>query len=249
MLKVSKLLSTVTCYRGEPIASKARIQELQASIGGPYPILRKKGSDKNIGTYISLDKRKSMEYVQANLAAKDSIGGAIATIEVDQNSFQSGDGGIDEAVIATNIANLVSEQPPTEGDHLRIQDRKDAFLRTFGPGVRKYLSDPLLSDPKVVAKWYDPKYAEKTWATINSGETAQGNTWDGESNTLKTVSKTLEPLAEKIRRDPEVIAYFIKNKPEGWVERNLRMNSDGSGSKVTSVVFYGKDGKQQEVSK
>ncbi len=243
MLKVSKILSTVTCYRGEPIDSQ-RLQELRDSIGGPYPILRKKGSDKNIGTYVSLDLKKSMEYVEANLANKDSIGGALVTLEIDQNSFQDGDGGVDEAVFQTNIANLVSEKPPTKGDSLRIQDRKEALIKTFGPGIEKFLKDPLLNDPKLVAKWYNPEYAEKTWKVINSGESAVGGPED--DDVLEIVVDTLAPLAEKIRRDPEVIAYFIMHEPEGWVERNLRMNSDGSGTKVVSVKFFDKDGKKQK---
>jgi len=48
----------------------------------------------------------------------------------------------------------------------------------------------------------------------------------------------LGPLAEKIRRDPEVISYFIAHNPGNWIEYNFRMNSDGSGTKVVDVKYY-----------
>lgn len=226
--------NAVIFFRGEPILSQERLNQLKSSIGKPYPILRKEGSAKNIGTYMTNEKI-AKGYITVALAGQGK-GGAVTKIAVDLKSFQSGDGGIDEAVIITNIAGLVSDQTPNKNDPLRIQDRKKAMLKYLGPGVKKYLNDPLLSDPKIVQSWYNPEFAQQIWNTIKSGK--QAETKPGESNILERMKRILGPLAEKIRRDPEVISYFIAHKPNDWVEYNFRMNSDGSGTKVLDVKYY-----------
>lgn len=226
--------NAVIFFRGEPILSQERLNQLKSSIGKPYPILRKEGSAKNIGTYMTNEKI-AKGYITVALAGQGK-GGAVTKIAVDIKSFQSGDGGIDEAVIITNIAGLVSDQTPNKNDPLRIQDRKKAMLKYLGPGVKKYLNDPLLSDPKIVQSWYNPEFAQQIWNTIKSGKRAE--TKPGESNILERMKRILGPLAEKIRRDPEVISYFIAHKPNDWVEYNFRMNSDGSGTKVLDVKYY-----------
>ena len=227
--------NAVTFFRGEPILSQERLNQLKSSIGKPYPIQRKEGSAANIGTYMSPDGNKATSFVQQALAGQGK-GGAVTQIQVDPNSFSKGDGGIDEAVIITNIAGLVSDQTPNKNDPLRIQDRKQAMLKYLGPGVRKYLNDPLLSDPKMVQRWYNPEFAEKNWNTIKSGK--QAVTKPGESEIQERMMSVLGPLAEKIRRDPEVISYFIAHNPGNWIEYNFRMNSDGSGTKVVDVKYY-----------
>jgi hypothetical protein len=227
--------NAVTFFRGEPILSQERLNQLKSSIGKPYPIQRKEGSAANIGTYMSPDGNKATSFVQQALAGQGK-GGAVTQIQVDPNSFSKGDGGIDEAVIITNIAGLVSNQTPNKNDPLRIQDRKQAMLKYLGPGVRKYLNDPLLSDPKMVQRWYNPEFAEKNWNTIKSGK--QAVTKPGESEIQERMMSVLGPLAEKIRRDPEVISYFIAHNPGNWIEYNFRMNSDGSGTKVMDVKYY-----------
>jgi len=227
--------NAVTFFRGEPILSQERLNQLKSSIGKPYPIQRKEGSAANIGTYMSPDGNKATSFVQQALAGQGK-GGAVTQIQVDPNSFSKGDGGIDEAVIITNIAGLVSDQTPNKNDPLRIQDRKQAMLKYLGPGVRKYLNDPLLSDPKMVQRWYNPEFAEKNWTTIKSGK--QAVTKPGESEIQERMMSVLGPLAEKIRRDPEVISYFIAHNPGNWIEYNFRMNSDGSGTKVVDVKYY-----------
>ena len=227
--------NAVTFFRGEPILSQERLNQLKSSIGKPYPIQRKEGSAANIGTYMSPDGNKATSFVQQALAGQGK-GGAVTQIQVDPNSFSKGDGGIDEAVIITNIAGLVSDQTPNKNDPLRIQDRKQVMLKYLGPGVRKYLNDPLLSDPKMVQRWYNPEFAEKNWNTIKSGK--QAVTKPGESEIQERMMSVLGPLAEKIRRDPEVISYFIAHNPGNWIEYNFRMNSDGSGTKVVDVKYY-----------
>jgi hypothetical protein len=227
--------NAVTFFRGEPILSQERLNQLKSSIGKPYPILRKEGSAANIGTYMSPDGDKATSFVKQALAGQGK-GGAVTQIQVNPNSFSKGDGGIDEAVIITNIAGLVSNQTPNKNDPLRIQDRKQAMLKYLGPGVKKYLNDPLLSDPKIVQSWYNPEFAQKNWNTINSGK--QAVTKPGESNIQERMMRVLGPLAENIRRDPEVISYFISHNPGDWVEYNFRMNSDGSGTKVVDVKYY-----------
>ena len=227
--------NAVTFFRGEPILSQERLNQLKSSIGKPYPIQRKEGSAANIGTYMSPDGNKATSFVQQALAGQGK-GGAVTQIQVDPNSFSKGDGGIDEAVIITNIAGLVSDQTPNKNDPLRIQDRKQAMLKYLGPGVRKYLNDPLLSDPKMVQRWYNPEFAGKNWNTIKSGK--QAVTKPGESEIQERMMSVLGPLAEKIRRDPEVISYFIAHNPGNWIEYNFRMNSDGSGTKVVDVKYY-----------
>lgn len=227
--------NAVTFFRGEPILSQERLNQLKSSIGKPYPILRKEGSAANIGTYMSPDGDKATSFVKQALAGQGK-GGVVTQIQVNPNSFSKGDGGIDEAVIITNIAGLVSNQTPNKNDPLRIQDRKQAMLKYLGPGVKKYLNDPLLSDPKIVQSWYNPEFAQKNWNTINSGK--QAVTKPGESNTQERMIRVLGPLAENIRRDPEVISYFISHNPGDWVEYNFRMNSDGSGTKVVDVKYY-----------
>ena len=227
--------NAVTFFRGEPILSQERLNQLKSSIGKPYPILRKEGSAANIGTYMSPDGDKATSFVKQALAGQGK-GGVVTQIQVDPNSFSKGDGGIDEAVIITNIAGLVSNQTPNKNDPLRIQDRKQAMLKYLGPGVKKYLNDPLLSDPKIVQSWYNPEFAQKNWNTINSGK--QAVTKPGESNVQERMIRILGPLAENIRRDPEVINYFISHNPGDWVEYNFRMNSDGSGTKVVDVKYY-----------
>ena len=227
--------NAVTFFRGEPILSQERLNQLKSSIGKPYPILRKEGSAANIGTYMSPDGDKATSFVKQALAGQGK-GGVVTQIQVNPNSFSKGDGGIDEAVIITNIAGLVSNQTPNKNDPLRIQDRKQAMLKYLGPGVKKYLNDPLLSDPKIVQSWYNPEFAQKNWNTINSGK--QAVTKPGESNMQERMMRILGPLAENIRRDPEVINYFISHNPGDWVEYNFRMNSDGSGTKVVDVKYY-----------
>jgi hypothetical protein len=227
--------NAVTFFRGEPILSQERLNQLKSSIGKPYPILKKEGSAANIGTYMSPDGDKATSFVKQALAGQGK-GGAVTQIQVNPNSFSKGDGGIDEAVIITNIAGLVSNQTPNKNDPLRIQDRKQAMLKYLGPGVKKYLNDPLLSDPKIVQSWYNPEFAQKNWNTINSGK--QAVTKPGESNIQERMMRVLGPLAENIRRDPEVISYFISHNPGDWVEYNFRMNSDGSGTKVVDVKYY-----------
>ena len=227
--------NAVTFFRGEPILSQERLNQLKSSIGKPYPILRKEGSAANIGTYMSPDGDKATSFVKQALAGQGK-GGVVTQIQVNPNSFSKGDGGIDEAVIITNIAGLVSNQTPNKNDPLRIQDRKQAMLKYLGPGVKKYLNDPLLSDPKIVQSWYNPEFAQKNWNTINSGK--QAVTKPGESNMQERMMRILGPLAENIRRDPEVISYFISHNPGDWVEYNFRMNSDGSGTKVVDVKYY-----------
>ena len=37
--------------------------------------------------------------------------------------------------------------------------------------------------------------------------------------------------------------YKNRNRPEGWVERNFRMNSDGSGTIVKDVLVFDRNGK------
>ena len=227
--------NAVTFFRGEPILSQERLNQLKSSIGKPYPILRKEGSTANIGTYMSPDGKKATSFVQQALAGQGT-GGTVTQIQVDPNSFSKGDGGIDEAVIITNIAGLVSDQTPNENDPLRIQDRKQAMLKYLGPGVQKYLNDPLLTDPKMVQRWYNPEFAQKNWNTIKSGK--QAVTKPGESEIQERMISVLGPLAEKIRRDPKVISYFIGHNPGNWIEYNFRMNSDGSGTKVVDVKYY-----------
>lgn len=227
--------NAVTFFRGEPILSQERLNQLKSSIGKPYPILRKEGSAANIGTYMSPDGDKATSFVKQALAGQGKSG-VVTQIQVNPNSFSKGDGGIDEAVIITNIAGLVSNQTPNKNDPLRIQDRKQAMLKYLGPGVKKYLNDPLLSDPKIVQSWYNPEFAQKNWNTINSGK--QAVTKPGESNIQERMIRILGPLAENIRRDPEVINYFISHNPGDWVEYNFRMNSDGSGTKVVDVKYY-----------
>jgi len=227
--------NAVTFFRGEPILSQERLNQLKSSIGKPYPILRKEGSAANIGTYMSPDGKKATSFVQQALAGQGA-GGTVTQIQVDPNSFSKGDGGIDEAVIITNIAGLVSDQKPNENDPLRIQDRKQAMLKYLGPGVQKYLNDPLLTNPNLVQRWYNPEFAQKNWNTINSGK--QAVTKPGESEIQERMISVLGSLAEKIRRDPEVISYFIGHNPGNWIEYNFRMNSDGSGTKVVDVKYY-----------
>ena len=227
--------NAVTFFRGEPILSQERLNQLKSSIGKPYPILRKEGSAANIGTYMSPDGDKATSFVKQALAGQGK-GGVVTQIQVNPNSFSKGDGGIDEAVIITNIAGLVSNQTPNKNDPLRIQDRKQAMLKYLGPGVKKYLNDPLLSDPKIVQSWYNPEFAQKNWNTINSGK--QAVIKPGESNMQERMMRILGPLAENIRRDPQVINYFISHNPGDWVEYNFRMNSDGSGTKVVDVKYY-----------
>jgi hypothetical protein len=227
--------NAVTFFRGEPILSQERLNQLKSSIGKPYPILRKEGSAANIGTYMSPDGKKATSFVQQALAGQGT-GGTVTQIQVDPNSFSKGDGGIDEAVIITNIAGLVSDQKPNENDPLRIQDRKQAMLKYLGPGVQKYLNDPLLTNPNLVQRWYNPEFAQKNWNTINSGK--QAVTKPGESEIQERMISVLGSLAEKIRRDPEVISYFIGHNPGNWIEYNFRMNSDGSGTKVVDVKYY-----------
>jgi hypothetical protein len=227
--------NAVTFFRGEPILSQERLNQLKSSIGKPYPILRKEGSAANIGTYMSPDGKKATSFVQQALAGQGK-GGTVTQIQVDPNSFSKGDGGIDEAVIITNIAGLVSDQTPNENDPLRIQDRKQAMLKYLGPGVQKYLNDPLLTNPKMIQRWYNPEFAQKNWNTIKSGK--QAVTKPGESEIQERMISVLGPLAEKIRRDPEVISYFIGHNPGNWIEYNFRMNSDGSGTKVVDVKYY-----------
>jgi predicted transcriptional regulator len=222
-------------YRGEPILSPDRLKQLQASVGKPYPLLRKAGSAANIGTYMSPDGEKATSFVQQALAGQGK-GGVVTKIAVDPGSFQQGDGGIDEAVIITNIAGLVSGKDPDPNDPLRINDRKQAMLHYLGPGVRKYINDPLLNNPKLVQQWYDPEFAKSNWNTIKSGQ--QAVTKPGESKIQEKMLQMLGPLAEKIRRDPEVIKYFLTHNPGDWVEYNFRMNSDGSGTKVVDVKYY-----------
>ena len=239
--------NAVTFFRGEPILSQERLNQLKSSIGKPYPILRKEGSAANIGTYMSPDGDKATSFVKQALAGQGK-GGVVTQIQVNPNSFSKGDGGIDEAVIITNIAGLVSNQTPNKNDPLRIQDRKQAMLKYLGPGVKKYLNDPLLSDPKIVQSWYNPEFAQKNWNTINSGK--QAVTKPGESNIQERMIRILGPLAENIRRDPEVINYFISHNPGDWVEYNFRMNSDGSGTKVVDVKYYppAKQGVAEEIN-
>jgi hypothetical protein len=234
-LKEAAKSKAVTFFRGEPILSQERLNQLKSSIGKPYPILRKEGSAANIGTYMSPDGNKATSFVQQALAGQGK-GGTVTKIQVDPNSFSKGDGGIDEAVIITNIAGLVSDQKPNENDPLRIQDRKQAMLKYLGPGVQKYLNDPLLTDPKMVQRWYNPEFAQKNWNTIKSGK--QAVTKPGESDIQERMISVLGPLAERIRRDPEVISYFIEHNPGNWIEYNFRMNSDGSGTKVVDVKYY-----------
>ena len=93
-----------------------------------------------------------------------------------------------------------------------------------------------MSDPKIVQSWYNPEFAQKNWNTINSGK--QAVTKPGESNIQERMIRILGPLAENIRRDPEVINYFISHNPGDWVEYNFRMKSDGSGTKVVDVKYY-----------
>ena len=239
--------NAVTFFRGEPILSQERLNQLKSSIGKPYPILRKEGLAANIGTYMSPDGDKATSFVKQALAGQGK-GGVVTQIQVNPNSFSKGDGGIDEAVIITNIAGLVSNQTPNKNDPLRIQDRKQAMLKYLGPGVKKYLNDPLLSDPKIVQSWYNPEFAQKNWNTINSGK--QAVTKPGESNMQERMIRILGPLAENIRRDPQVINYFISHNPGDWVEYNFRMNSDGSGTKVVDVKYYppAKQGVAEEVN-
>ena len=234
-LKEAAKSNAVTFFRGEPILSPDRLNQLKSSIGKPYPILRKEGSAANIGTYMSPDGKKATSFVQQALAGQGK-GGAVTKIEVDPNSFQNGDGGIDEAVIITNIAGLVSDKDPDSKDPLRINDRKQAMLHYLGPGVRKYLNDPLLNNPEFVKRWYNPEFAQKNWNTIKSGKPAV--TKPGESQIQEKMMNLLGPLTEKIRRDPEVINYFLTHNPGDWVEYNFRMNSDGSGTKVVDVKYY-----------
>jgi hypothetical protein len=222
-------------YRGEPILSPDRLKQLKASVGKPYPILRKAGSAANIGTYMSPDGEKATSFVQQALAGQGK-GGSVTKIAVDPSSFQQGDGGIDEAVIITNIAGLVSSKDPDPNDPLRINDRKQAMLHYLGPGVRKYMNDPLLNNPKLVQQWYDPEFAKLNWNTIKSGK--QAVTKPGQSKIQEKMIQMLGPMAEKIRRDPEVIKYFLTHNPGDWVEYNFRMNSDGSGTKVVDVTYY-----------
>ena len=110
------------------------------------------------------------------------------------------------------------------------------MLKYLGPGVGKYLNDPLLNDPRLVKGWYDPEFAQSTWKTIKSGQQAVSR--PGQNQTVETMKKVLGPLAEKIRRDPEIIDHFIKHAGHDWVEYNLRMNSDGSGTRVVDVKYY-----------
>ena len=234
-LTEAAMSNAVTFFRGEPILSQERLNQLKSSIGKPYPILRKEGSAANIGTYMSPDGKKATSFVQQALAGQGT-GGTVTQIQVDPNSFSKGDGGIDEAVIITNIAGLVSDQKPNENDPLRIQDRKQAMLKYLGPGVQKYLNDPLLTNPNLVQRWYNPEFAQKNWNTINSGK--QAVTKPGESEIQERMISVLGSLAEKIRRDPEVISYFIEHNPGNWIEYNFRMNSDGSGTKVVDVKYY-----------
>jgi hypothetical protein len=234
-MKEAAKSNAVTFFRGEPILSQERLNQLKSSIGKPYPILRKEGSAANIGTYMSPDGNKATSFVQQALAGQGK-GGTVTEIQVDPTSFSKGDGGIDEAVIITNIAGLVSDQKPNENDPLRIQDRKQAMLKYLGPGVQKYLNDPLLTDPKMVQRWYNPEFAQKNWNTIKSGK--QAVTKPGESDIQERMISVLGPLAERIRRDPEVISYFIGHNPGNWIEYNFRMNSDGSGTKVVGVKYY-----------
>jgi GNAT superfamily N-acetyltransferase len=152
------------------------------------------------------------------------------------NSFKNGDGGVDQAVIITNIAGLVSKQDPDPKDPLRINDRKKSMVYYLGPGVKKYLNDPYLNDPELVKKWYDPEFAKRMWDIIKSGK--QAVTKPGENQIQERMIKILGPLAEKIRRDPEVINYFLRHSSKDWVERNFRMNSDGSGTKVIDVQYF-----------
>jgi GNAT superfamily N-acetyltransferase len=222
-------------YRGEPILSSDRLKQLQASIGKPYPILRKEGSPSHIGTYMLPDRENAEGYVKQALAGKGK-GGTVTKIEVDVNSFKNGDGGVDQAVIITNIAGLVSKQDPDPKDPLRINDRKKSMVYYLGPGVKKYLNDPYLNDPELVKKWYDPEFAKRMWDIIKSGK--QAVTKPGENQIQERMIKILGPLAEKIRRDPEVINYFLRHSPNDWVERNFRMNSDGSGTKVIDVQYF-----------
>jgi hypothetical protein len=88
----------------------------------------------------------------------------------------------------------------------------------------------------MVQRWYNPEFAEKNWNTIKSGK--QAVTKPGESEIQERMMSVLGPLAEKIRRDPEVISYFIAHNPGNWIEYNFRMNSDGSGTKVVDVKYY-----------
>jgi GNAT superfamily N-acetyltransferase len=222
-------------YRGEPILSSDRLKQLQASIGKPYPILRKEGSPSHIGTYMLPDRENAEGYVKQALAGKGK-GGTVTKIEVDVNSFKNGDGGVDQAVIITNIAGLVSKQDPDPKDPLRINDRKKSMVYYLGPGVKKYLNDPYLNDPELVKKWYDPEFAKRMWDIIKSGK--QAVTKPGENQIQERMIKILGPLAEKIRRDPEVINYFLRHSSKDWVERNFRMNSDGSGTKVIDVQYF-----------
>lgn len=226
---------TVIFYRGEPLYSKARLRQLQDSVGKEYPIFRRSGEPKNIGSYVTPDKETTRHYIEQSLAGGGSNGGAITKIAVDLNSFRSGDGGIDEAVIITNIAGLVSPENPDPRDPLRIKDRKMAMLKYLGPSVKKYLEDPILSDPKLVSQWYDPDYAQDKWEIIKSGMPAVAK--PGEDDVIAKQEEMLGSLAEKMRRDPKIISYFLQNKPNDWVEFNFRINSDGSGTKVLNVEY------------
>ena len=234
-------------FRSEPIKTSERLQELIGSVGKEYPIFRKEGGEKYLGTYISPQRENSLQYITGLAGAGKAPLGVISTIEIDLSSWDKGDGGLDEAVFDSNIfvmpqiamGTFKDIQTPKD-DPMRIKQRIQALKKVFGPGVDKYLSSPLIKDAQTISKYYNPVENQKDMQTMADGGSLSRPPSDPY---LANAFKVLEPLVEKMRKDPEIIDYFMKNETEN-IPRDFRMNSDSSGTKVLKVeLFDGESGK------
>ena len=199
-------------YRAEGVTPE-RIKELVGSIGKPFP---RKGKGF-FGSYIS-QKPVPMYMYGKGGQAKTPFGAII--------EFEAAEHTMDEAVLDSNTLPWLSAKNPKH---------QEILIRNFGQPIQKYFS----AIANAQKAFYDPEKANAQlngWINGEWSEVSPGQ----EDDYLDRAIKSLTPVVDNIRQDPEIVNHWLQNGPKDeWIEGgNFRMPTDGSGTKITNVHIF-----------
>jgi len=206
-------------YRSETITNVDRLNTICNSKGKSYPIYRELGKPEYLGTYVGTDGEKLIPFMKGDAGQKTSGVGAIVQMNVSEID------GIDEYVFCATVLNWFDVRDP---------ESQKILIDFFGDGIKKYFKQ---------IEQYQSKFFTKETENIREKQRNQlrnrqsGKVAPGENKYMDTGCNTLKPLLEIIRKDKEVLNYFLSHKPE-YMEHNFRIKPNGSGTTVVGFTLY-----------
>lgn len=210
-------------YRTEPIDPTSsdkrfnweRVERIKNSIGQQYP--------ENFGkNFIPCTNNKEMlkAYIKNQLTTgyakfglnKDASKQVVIEFTADINGVS-----LDEAIVVNTF--LLTDFNYQNPEPYRIQERKKAFIKEFGNGVKKYLTPDIFDNKSFIASLLPIDRLTNIRKTIaTKGEFATA-TDDMDKIFISARSNpVLAELAQKIKTDPEIMQYYTKLQNKNGIE-------------------------------